>query len=87
VADANVLALPVRTTARLALRPDPTDAKINEASKRAAPEDTAAKCKVCGASPYQHCFMPGAFQGCPRDLRRLPVVLPNPAKDDERVLT
>ena len=35
VADANVLAIRVRTAARLALRPQPTDDKINEAFKRA----------------------------------------------------
>ena len=35
VADANVLAIRVRTAAPLALRPQPTDDKINEAFKRA----------------------------------------------------
>ena len=35
VADANVPAIRVRTAARLALRPQPTDDKINEAFKRA----------------------------------------------------
>jgi len=35
VADANVLAIRVRTAARKALRPQPTDDKINEAFKRA----------------------------------------------------
>jgi hypothetical protein len=35
VADANVLAIRVRKAARLALRPQPTDDKINEAFKRA----------------------------------------------------
>ena len=35
VADANVPAIRVRTAARLALRPQPTDGKINEAFKRA----------------------------------------------------
>ena len=35
VVDANMLAIRVRTAARLALRPQPTDDKINEAFKRA----------------------------------------------------
>jgi hypothetical protein len=35
VADVNVLASRVRTAARLTLRPQPTDDKINEAFKRA----------------------------------------------------
>jgi hypothetical protein len=40
-----------------------------------------AECRVCGAGEYEQCFMSGAFQGCPRDLRRFPVVSPNPARD------
>jgi hypothetical protein len=35
VADANALAIRMRTAARRALRPQPTDDKINEAFKRA----------------------------------------------------
>jgi hypothetical protein len=62
-------------------RPDSTDDKINEAFKRALPEDIPTHCGVCGATLHQHCFMSGSFQGCPRDLGRLSVVSPNPVRD------
>jgi hypothetical protein len=42
VADANTLAIRVRTAARRALRPPPTDDKINEAFKRATRADRLA---------------------------------------------
>ena len=54
--------------------------------RRAPPEDIPDECKLCGANPHQHCFMSGAFQGCPRDLRRLPVVSVR-LGTSERVLT
>jgi hypothetical protein len=41
-ADANTLAIRVRTAARRALRPPPTDDKINEAFKRATRADRPA---------------------------------------------
>jgi hypothetical protein len=61
-------------------RPDPTDDKI----KWASPENTPAECKVCGAGQHRHCFMSGAFLGCPRDLGKLPVVSLNPTRDKRR---
>jgi hypothetical protein len=49
------------------------------------PEDIPTDCGVCGATVHQHCFMSGAFQGCPRDLGKLqnkPPELPAPSDQD-----